>query len=75
MEWNKLDYDFQMEILDKLSKLADKEKDPIVKEGIIAAIHELEIWSNSPTQEMIATYDDNSDISFTINKGHDDKPN
>jgi len=46
MQWNELEYSFQMKIIDRIASLLKEEDE--MNCGIIAAIHELEIWSNSP---------------------------
>lgn len=46
MQWNELEYSFQMKVIDRIASLLKEEDE--MSYGIIAAIHELEIWSNSP---------------------------
>ena len=58
MQWNEIDYDLQMKIVERITDLLDKEKAPMMREGIIAAIHELEIWSNSPCLTVEYDFDD-----------------
>ena len=58
MQWNELDYDLQMKVVDRIINLLDKEKDPMMWEGIVAAMHELEIWSNSPCLTVEYNFDD-----------------
>jgi hypothetical protein len=62
MQWNEVDYDNQMKVVDRISDLLDKERDPIMLAGIIAAIHELEIWSNSPC--IVIEYDFDDETPF-----------
>jgi len=50
MLWNELEYSDQMKIIDRIVSLLEKEDDSLMQDGIIAAIHELEVWSNSPCQ-------------------------
>lgn len=52
MLWNKLEYQEQLQIIDKIVSLLEKEEDPRVQDGLMAAIHELELWSNSPIQSL-----------------------
>lgn len=46
--WTDLSYEFQQQVLDKIENFLLKETDPDMQEGIIAAMTELEIWSNTP---------------------------
>jgi hypothetical protein len=48
MIWNELDYTTQMKVIDRIVELLRDEDDDSMQDGIIAAVHELEIWSNSP---------------------------
>jgi hypothetical protein len=48
MIWNELDYETQMKVIDKVVDLLKHEDDALMQDGIMAAVHELEIWSNSP---------------------------
>lgn len=48
MQWNELDYDLQTKIIDRIVDLLTLEEDYDIQDGIIAAVHELEMWSNSP---------------------------
>jgi hypothetical protein len=48
MIWNELDYVTQMRVVDRIVDLLKDENDDLMQDGIIAAVHELEIWSNSP---------------------------
>lgn len=50
MIWNQLSYDLQSAVIDRIVDLLKNEKDDDVVDGIIAAVHELEVWSNSPCQ-------------------------
>jgi len=47
MLWNHLDYNLQSKVIDRIVDLLKDEEDSIMQDGIIAAVHELEIWSNS----------------------------
>lgn len=51
MIWNQLDYATQLRIVNKIFQLALIEDDDCIKDGLIAAINELEIWSNSPIED------------------------
>lgn len=46
--WNELDYSAQTKIINKLFTLLVNEDDFDMRQGILAAINELEIWSNAP---------------------------
>lgn len=50
MLWNELDYHTQMKVIDRIVDLLKEENDDLMQDGIIAAVHELEVWSNSPCQ-------------------------
>lgn len=50
MIWNQLDYSLQMKVVDRIVDLLKDEEDGAMQDGIIAAVHELEVWSNSPCQ-------------------------
>lgn len=52
MLWNKLEYVDQVKIIDKIVSLLETEEDPIAQDGLMAAIYELEIWSNSPVKTL-----------------------
>jgi hypothetical protein len=56
MLWNEFDYDIQTEVLSKIQTLIKKEHNLLLKRGIVAALNELETWSNSPCQEDIGPY-------------------
>jgi|SRR5271166_3338684 len=51
MQWNEIDYEMQMKILDRIGDLILQEKDEAMQFGIAAAITELEVWSNSPIND------------------------
>ncbi len=51
MIWNELDYLTQMRVIDRIVELLKNEDDDLMQDGIIAAVHELEIWSNSPIED------------------------
>lgn len=48
MLWNECDYELQERVLLRISFLISQEKNLEIKDGLIAAINELEIWSNHP---------------------------
>lgn len=50
MIWNELDYSLQQKVMDKIVDLLKTEEDDEMQDGLIAAIHELEVWSNTPCQ-------------------------
>lgn len=50
MIWNELDYELQVKVMDRIVELLENEEDGDMQDGLIAAIHELEVWSNTPCQ-------------------------
>ncbi len=50
MLWNHLEYKTQSKVIDRIVDLLKDEEDDLIQDGIIAAVHELEVWSNSPCQ-------------------------
>jgi hypothetical protein len=50
MIWNQLNYDLQQKVIDRIVTLLESEEDSVMQDGLIAAVHELEVWSNSPCQ-------------------------
>jgi hypothetical protein len=50
MIWNQLPYELQQKIIDRIVTLLETEDDDHMQDGLIAAIHELEVWSNSPCE-------------------------
>jgi len=54
MLWNELSYEAQQTILDKIANLVSKESDVNIKQGLVAALNELDAWSNNPCPELIA---------------------
>jgi hypothetical protein len=50
MLWNHLDYSTQVKVIDRIVDLLKDEEDDLMQDGIIAAVHELEVWSNTPCQ-------------------------
>jgi len=48
MLWNHLKYNLQQKVIDRIVDLLKDEEDDAMVDGIIAAVHELEVWSNSP---------------------------
>jgi hypothetical protein len=50
MLWNELDYELQSKVIDRIVSLLKEEEDDSMQDGIIAAVHELEVWSNTPCQ-------------------------
>jgi hypothetical protein len=51
MLWNELDYETQMKIIDRMISLLQDEDNDLMQDGIMAAVHELETWSNSPLED------------------------
>jgi len=58
MIWNELEYSLQQKVIDRIVDLLKDEESGEMQDGIIAAVHELEIWSNTPCQIV---GDDNDD--------------
>jgi hypothetical protein len=52
MLWNHLDYSLQVKVIDRIVDLLRDEDDDLMQDGLIAAVHELEVWSNTPCQIM-----------------------
>ena len=50
MIWNELDYGLQVKVIDRIVELLKDEENGDMQDGLIAAIHELEVWSNTPCQ-------------------------
>lgn len=48
MIWNKLNYGLRQKVIDRIVTLLESEEDSDMQDGLIAAVHELEVWSNSP---------------------------
>lgn len=52
MIWNELDYELQVKVIDRIVDLLKVEDDDDMQDGLIAAVHELEVWSNTPCTVM-----------------------
>lgn len=50
MLWNEIDYKVQLKVIDRIVELFSSEEDAYMQDAIMAAINELETWSNSPCQ-------------------------
>jgi hypothetical protein len=50
MIWNQLSYELQNKVIDRIVDLLKEENDDSVVDGIMAAVHELDLWSNKPCQ-------------------------
>lgn len=48
MLWNHLSYDLQSRVIDRIVDLLKDEESEEMVDGLMAAVHELEVWSNSP---------------------------
>jgi hypothetical protein len=48
MLWNHLSYDLQCRVIDRIVDLLKDEESEEMVDGLMAAVHELEVWSNSP---------------------------
>lgn len=53
MQWNELDHNLQAKVIDRIVDLLKEEQDADVVDGIMAAVHELELWGNRPIQTDI----------------------
>ena len=51
MLWNEISYEDQTIILDKICELAKQELNYTIRKGLVAAINELDAWSNNPCPE------------------------
>lgn len=51
MIWNKLSHDLQQKVIDRIVTLLETEEDSAMQDGLIAAVHELEVKSNTPCCE------------------------
>ena len=51
MQWNDLDHETQLEVLDRLGDTMLQEKNERLQFAMAAALVELEMWSNSPIIE------------------------
>ena len=51
MLWNELSYEEQTKVLDRISTLVEQESSYNTKKGLVAALNELDLWSNSPCPE------------------------
>lgn len=56
--WNHLDYPSQMRALDLISELIEQQMDPLMRTALAAALMELEIWSNTPCENLPLTLED-----------------
>lgn len=48
--WNEINYETQMKIMSLIEDLLLKQTNESIQDGMVAAITELEIWSNSPCE-------------------------
>ena len=48
MQWNELDYSVQQKVMGLIEELLLKQTDIEIQDGMVAALTELEVWSNSP---------------------------
>lgn len=46
MLWNELTWEMQMQVVDKIEEVLLKETNADMQDAIVAAMNELEIWSN-----------------------------
>jgi hypothetical protein len=53
MLWNEISYEEQVQILEKICDLARQETNFNIKKGLVAALNELDLWSNSPCPEYV----------------------
>lgn len=57
MLWNELSYVDQRKIIEKVIVLVEQEDNHELQDGLIAAVHELETWSNFPCAEIESSDD------------------
>ena len=50
MIWNELPYELQQKVINRIVTLLETESNTDMQDGLIAAVHELEVWSNTPCQ-------------------------
>ena len=50
--WCELDYRLQQRVMRAMHKLIAEEEDTDIQDGIVAAIVELEMWSNDPERPL-----------------------
>ena len=48
MQWNEVDYATQLKALGRIAILVAREDDKDVRLAIVAALNELDLWSNNP---------------------------
>lgn len=48
MSWDKLDYDLQIKVLNKINDLIAEETDPALLKALIEASNELKLWMVNP---------------------------
>lgn len=48
MQWNNLDYEVQVKIMSLIEDLLLEQTDIEIQDGMVAALKELEMWSNTP---------------------------
>ncbi len=65
MIWNELEYSLQVKVMDRIVDLLKDEEDDEMQDGLIAAIHELEVWSNTPCQ-IVGEDDSTEYVSFAV---------
>ena len=66
MLWNELEFEAQHNILLKIMKMSDKEKNPEVRAALHAAFFELRLWSNHPGAIIDDAQEDiDVDIDYT----------
>ncbi len=76
MQWNELDYELQRKVIDRIVDLLKDEEDSSMQDGIMAAVHELEIWSNTPCTVLEdgvahAYFEDPDDYNYRKSGGED----
>jgi len=54
MLWNELSYENQLKVISLIEDALLEQTDELMQDGLIAAITELETWSNSPCETMSA---------------------
>jgi hypothetical protein len=48
MQWNEVDYETQLKALGRIAILVAREEDKDIRLAIVAALNELDLWSNNP---------------------------
>lgn len=71
MQWNDLSWEMQRHVLNKLEEKLLEETDIPTQDAMVAAIQELELWSNTPCPVV----DDEQMVAQAVDGGWDDFDN